>query len=721
VEQRLAAIASGEAPVAAPARRPRGRMLALAAGVAGLLLLAAFAAFAVTRRTAPPAPAEAGLVAIAPFDAAAPELQIWREGLTDILARDLDGAGPLRTVPPSVALRRWQGRADRPSAEALGARTGANIVVYGTLVRRGGDSVGIRATVLDRARNTLESDIEVAGQERRMGELADSLGVRILRVLGRSRAIASVRHVSIGSRSLPALRAFLRAEQYYRAGEWDSALANYDRAVTDDSTFALALRRMGWALSAGAPSSWRYAPQIQYMQRAVRFNRGLSPRDSVLLVADSLGLFALGPTGDAMIAGLYRAMRSLEELALSYPDDPSVWHELGERRFHTPAPLGGDPARALEALDRAIALDSGFAPAYMHTVALAMQLGQPERARGYARAFVARRLPLRQLWDLHLIQAILDSGGVHAPAVRRRFDLAEANWLYWVGSGHFSHAADPEEVAIEMLRELRSGLGSAERPASARDSTQLGLSLAAALAFRGHLREALAAGAAGFGAGATLPFTPADDPFVDLALLGGFPDSLVAQTFAAALEAGADWGKGGFRMVLPRYLRGLPWWFARGDTASLGAMVRKGAAIAAAKPSPVGEVRARYLGAAAGAYLELLRGDSAQAIRRFEAIPDTLCLFAGCFHEKLALARVLSARGDHRRAAAVLDQWLPPAPGLPIRVLTALERGRIADALGDRATATRHYRYVLDVWRRPDAALLPYVEEARAGLGEPAP
>jgi eukaryotic-like serine/threonine-protein kinase len=557
----------------------------------------------------------------------------------------------------------------------------------------------------------------VAGDEQRIGELADSLGVRILRVLGRDRAIASVRHVSIGSRSLPALKSFLQGEQFYRAGEWDSALAHYDRAITSDTTFGLALRRMGWTLGSTPPSAWRYAPQIEYMRRAVRFIRGLSPRDSILFVADSLGLFAVGPTGDAISAGLYRSSRSIEELARRYPEDPSVWFELGERQFHTPAPLGRNPAAALEAFDRALALDSGFAPAYMHTVRLALQLGLRDRARTYARAYVGRRLPGRRTWGLHLIEAFLDSGGLRAPAVQRQVASASAAALHWAATEHLVHATDPDEAAIWLLREMATGRHSVEGAAEqVTDTGLVRLQLAQALAWRGHLRDAAEAGAPldadAIGYGYSFLF----DPFLDLALLGAIPDALAARTFGTALEPGADWRVGGIRKSLPRYLRGLPWWFARGDSASLRAMASRGAAIAAAAPTPVADLRARYLGPAAAAYLALLRGDSAAAARGFEAIPDTLCLFAGCFHEKLVLARLLAARGEERRAAALMDRWNFAVENYPTRVLAALERARLAERLGERAVALRQYRFVREAWREPDAVLLPYVREAAAGL-----
>ena len=150
------------------------------------------------------------LLAVAPFDVLDPSLQLWHEGLVDVLSRDLDGAGPIRTVPQSVGIRRWSGRADRPSAEAFGGRTGAGLVVYGSVVRRGGSSVSLDATVLDLQGGGAPQDVEVRGDTSRMGDLADSLGVGILRAVGRGRPVGSVRQVSLGSRSLPSLKAFLQ-------------------------------------------------------------------------------------------------------------------------------------------------------------------------------------------------------------------------------------------------------------------------------------------------------------------------------------------------------------------------------------------------------------------------------------------------------------------------------------------------------------------------------
>jgi len=49
-------------------------------------------------------------------------------------------------------------------------------------------------------------------------------------------------------------------------------------------------------------------------------------------------------------------------------------------------------------------------------------------------------------------------------------------------------------------------------------------------------------------------------------------------------------------------------------------------------------------------------------------------------------------------------------------VLGTLERGRIAERLGDRAIAAQNYGFVVAVWGNADPELRPYVEEAHAAL-----
>ena len=160
-------------------------------GLGALGVLALGVSAVLWRSRAALASLDAGVVAVAPFDVLDPKLQLWREGLMDLLARNLDGAGPLRTVSPTVVIRRWSGRADRTSATALGRQMGAELAVYGTLVGSGPDPVRLTASVLDVSRGAVLGEVELRGTADRMVELADSLTVRVLRELGETRPIGA--------------------------------------------------------------------------------------------------------------------------------------------------------------------------------------------------------------------------------------------------------------------------------------------------------------------------------------------------------------------------------------------------------------------------------------------------------------------------------------------------------------------------------------------------
>ena len=269
-------------PTPAVPTRSRRRWAAAAAA-----LLLAFGVGAVALRYhRPAAPGlDADLLAVAPFDVLDQKLALWHEGMVDVLSRSLDGAGPLRTVSPSVVVRRWQGRADRESASALGRATGAGLVVFGTL-QPGGDSVRVDATLLDSRAGRVLGEVTLRESQSRLDRLGDTLTVALLAAAGQASSTAGVRTGGVGGRSLPALKAYLRAEQEFRRAQWDSARSSLEETLRIDSAFPLALRRLsevyGWIGYAGDSTG------VELALRAGRLNHGLGPRDSLLVLTDSL-------------------------------------------------------------------------------------------------------------------------------------------------------------------------------------------------------------------------------------------------------------------------------------------------------------------------------------------------------------------------------------------------------------------------------------------------
>ncbi|HEX5575490.1 MAG TPA: hypothetical protein VFX42_06410, partial [Gemmatimonadales bacterium] len=695
-------------PDAAPIRRPRIALRRWGAA-AGLAALAAAGVVLSRSRAAPPT--DSNLLAIAPFDVLDPSLKLWHEGMVDILSRDLDGAGPLRTVAQSVGLKRWEGRADRVSAESFGHRTGAGLVVFGS-VRKTRETVSLRATVLDLARKSAQPDLEVKGDTADIGDLADSLGVMILQVLGRDRPIGSLRRVSMNSRSLPALKAFLFGEQFYRRGLWDSALVYYNQAIAQDSTLAIAFRKMGLALSWYPATSDAYRPAEEYRRRSVTLGRGLPPRDSLLIAADSFDIAIEDATNPAdLIRFNYRTLSIMEEAVRRYPGDPEMWLGLGEARVHSPPPLGGAPAPALEAFDRAIALDSGFAPAYEHTIELAIRLNRPDLARKYAAAYLRLDPSDVNAPSVRLAALMLDPERSHAPEAARMIDSASVQELFGAGILNLGWWADSAESAVRLTRAMTRRSGTGVDPWS--DTLMYRQYLALELAYRGHLQEAYAVDRTLLLDPSASPFRNFLDPFQALALLGAIPESVSARTYGRALEPGKAWHIS--QNFTDRQMRGLPWWQARRDTASLARLALRAGQEARTQGSAKGKLQSRYLQRVAAAYLAVARADSMRALGLFQAVPDTLCLVNDCYYEKLTEARLLNALGQARQAGALLDRWVWSG-GSALFVLGVLERGRIAEGLGERQKAIDSYQFVIDAWRRADPELQPYVTEARKGL-----
>ena len=123
----------------------------------------------------------------------------------------------------------------------------------------------------------------------------------------------------------------------------------------------------------------------------------------------------------------------------------------------------------------------------------------------------------------------------------------------------------------------------------------------------------------------------------------------------------------------------------------------------------------RYIAAATEPYIALARRDTALAIQRFAALPDSLC--GDCYLDKLVRVRLLEARGENRQAGAVLDGVahnhdffiMPATDGM-----WALEGGRVYERLGQKQKAIAAYEFVAAVWRHADPELQPYVAEAKA-------
>jgi hypothetical protein len=315
---------------------------------------------------------------------------------------------------------------------------------------------------------------------------------------------------------------------------------------------------------------------------------------------------------------------------------------------------------------------------------------------------------------LRLQAAVLDPTRSETPETARLLDTASAGALFSAAFFLFP-APDSGEAALRLARGFLSRRESAPPAAEdslsrARDSLDLRYFLAHAFAFRGHVREARAIWPA-------WPSWLAEGRSAsckDVAAIGVLP----AESVSVALKSVQVhdlhlWKYGcGLRMAPT-------WWYAMRDSTNLVRVRQRMRPVARSQSKPIARVSLQYLADAAGAYLALTRNDSAQALGLFAALPDSLCEFmvTGCFYEKLTQARLSAALGQLQGAADLYDRWLFQHYWSPLYILGRLERARLAERLGEPATAAGHYQFVLDVWRHADPELRPYVDEARAALG----
>jgi TolB-like protein len=330
--------------------RRRGLTRRLGMAIATVALLAAGAAFwsAVHR---PDASARAGnRIAVLPFAVHGEQLRYLGHGIVDLLSRNLEGVDGLSAIDPGTVISSLQSGGstqtiDADAGRALGERFGAEWFVLGA-VNPAGSRVRIQAALHRAGSDEPAARASVEGDSTELFALVDRLAAQLLVNRDPGAAQRLSRTAAITTHSLPALKAFLNAEQHLRGRAMDSAIAGYQRAVAEDSTFALAYYRL--AVAAGWAE--RHAISNAAMERGVSLANRLNERDRRLITA--YAAYRHGAADDAE-----RQYRAVLE---SYPDDLEAEFQLGDLLFQY-NPLRGRPRlEARPLLDKVLALDPGF-------------------------------------------------------------------------------------------------------------------------------------------------------------------------------------------------------------------------------------------------------------------------------------------------------------------------------------------------------------------------
>jgi serine/threonine-protein kinase len=377
----------------------------------------------------------------------------------------------------------------------------------------------------------------------------------------------------------------------------------------------------------------------------------------------------------------------VDEAAARYPEDPLVWHAVGEARMHLGFFLGRPDSWALEAFQRAIATDSAFAPAYIHPVELALHTAGPDSALRYVDDYLALGSTDKYAGSMHLMHALLSPASTSPADLARWLDTASADVLSGAYLALWA-VPDSAEVALRLARLLAEGRPG-EKPWSLPLMGQR--QLAKQLVRRGHLREARVA----IG---DVQDRPMSWEYTQAVLLGGVPADSAALMFRRWLRDRQGMA-----------VRGLWWWAEHRDTSS----IRHFIASADSLMQGGSAVFLPYYKQAAPAYLALARRDTARALEEFMALPDSLCMV--CMFERLTRVRLLTAKGRDEEARERLEAPVSNFPSA-LDVVWALERGRVNERLGKREPAAEAYSFVARTWMQADPELRPVVDEARTAL-----
>lgn len=311
-------------------------------------------------------------IAVVPFEVTGGEdLDLWREGMVDLLATNLDGMGGFRTIDSRTVMAQWKKRvqdgegSDLRTALEAAAGTGARFAVVGAMV---GNPAGIRlsADIYDLSNGDKVGQVTQEGPADSVLELTSTLSVNLTRKLLSETGQSTVRDVRIDAlttTSLPALRAYLEGEAVFRNANFAAAVASYERAVELDSLFALAWLRLsnayGWLDDIGS------APGARAGERAAALIDRLPARDRILVAGSEASR-----TGDPTF------FEEIRDGVLLYPDDPDLWFELGEYIYHVGLAAGvATLPQAMEAFNRAVELDPGFGPYQVHPLELTIAAG----------------------------------------------------------------------------------------------------------------------------------------------------------------------------------------------------------------------------------------------------------------------------------------------------------------------------------------------------------
>jgi DNA-binding SARP family transcriptional activator len=316
------------------------------------------------RRVGEPSP-DLARVVVLPFSVRGDaRLAYLREGMVDLLATRLDGAGEIRTVDHRSVLRFLNHhRQESPPAPEVAAHFDAGSYLEGSIVEAGG-RLQAGASLYSVDGQVLASASATAASEGEIFDLVDEIARQLLAARGGTAGTRLTRLAGLTTTSLDALKSYLLGERELRAGRYFDAMEAFQAAIDADPSFALAYYRLA-ASAAGCA-----LPDVarELADRGFEYRQRLSPRDQLVLSAQRAWLH--GAVDEA--ESLYNTIIG------TYPDDLEAWFHLGDLLFHSNPLRGRSSVEAREPLERVLRLDPGHVGAMVHLVRVSAIEGRKE-------------------------------------------------------------------------------------------------------------------------------------------------------------------------------------------------------------------------------------------------------------------------------------------------------------------------------------------------------
>ena len=699
-----------------PARSRRSRLTQRWALGALLILLGTVAAGLVQRRwadgrnSASLPPGSETRVAMFPFGTAggAKGGGLGRQ-VAGLLGAELDGVRGWRVLAPPAVLDSARLEIGRPfsrqEARRVARRIGAGWFVLGEIAQSNRE-VRISAALYQNDATVPPAEATVRGRASEAFELVDRLAAELIADAYAGDRAGLVRSAAITTRSLPALKAFLSGEEALRGRRHAPAIDAFRRAVSLDSTFAIAYYR----LSLAADAMGQLDDARQAAEQAARYAWSLTEPDQRLVQA-----YVAWRRGE-----LRRAEQSYRALAADYPDDVEAWLRLAELLFSTNPLRGRSCTAAREAFERVLALEPGDGEALAHLARIAwlegrtaevdtlvrralaatdnlgllelratraFALGDLAGQRRTVRDLLARRAPTARVTALRMALREDDVQGT-ARLAESLLDEAPAGEVTGYAHRLLALAALARGRWEQSRREL-----DAARPFDPTAALEL-QALFAALPF--------------------LPLKPAEIAAARRAV-GRWPVE-PAIAHGAMLVAVHD----NLHPVIRLHYLGLLAARVRDQRTALRTAMQLGRL----SRSPGQEGVARVFESSVLARLAAEGGRPAEALAELEDAdwPSVAAVTAAEALDRFLRAELLVRVGREREALAWYSSIAERSAYELVYLAPAHRRqAEIWERLGDTAQAARHYAAFVDLWREADPSLQPMVVEARARLAALSP